>query len=158
MTASEVRAGIGAQTLKISGGQLAEPPIPDRAFQPYLTFTGRLKDIRQFEDIVVKAGADGRTVRLRDVARIELGALAYTTNSLLLRKSALALLVTQRPGSNALATAKNISNAMVKLKADFPKGIDYNIGYNPTEFIAQSVSELIYTIYEAMILEVICVQ
>ncbi len=61
---------------------------------------------------MVKAGADGRTVRLRDVARIELGALAYTTNSFLLRKSAVALLVTQRPGSNALATAKNISDAM----------------------------------------------
>ena len=58
---------------------------------------------------MVKAGADGRTVRLRDVARIELGALAYTTNSFLLRKSAVAMLVTQRPGSNALATAKNIS-------------------------------------------------
>ena len=61
---------------------------------------------------MVKAGADGRTVRLRDVARVELGALAYTTNSFLLRKSAVAMLVTQRPGSNALATAKNISDTM----------------------------------------------
>src|SRR5216684_4207544 len=151
MTAGEVVAAIRAQNLQITGGQLAEPPIADRAFQPNLTFTGRLKDIRQFEDIVVKAGSDGRTVRLRDVARIELGALAYSTNSFLLRKSAVALLVTQRPGSNALATAKNISNAMVKLKADFPRGLDYNIGYNPTEFIAQSVSELIKTIYEAIL-------
>ncbi|HYS91450.1 MAG TPA: efflux RND transporter permease subunit, partial [Bradyrhizobium sp.] len=157
MTAGEVLAAIRAQNLQITGGQIAEPPIADRAFQPNLTFTGRLRDTRQFEDIVVKAGADGRTVRLRDVARIELGALAYTTNSFLLRKSAVALLVTQRPGSNALATAKNISNAMGKLKADFPKGLDYNIGYNPTEFIAQSVSELIKTIYEAMILVVIVV-
>src|SRR6202022_1018327 len=133
------------------------PRIAARPFQPNLTFTGRLRDTRQFEDIVVKAGADGRTVRLRDVARIELGALAYTTNRFLLRKAAVALLVTQRPGSNALATAKNISNAMVKLKADFPRGLDYNIGYNPTEFIAQSVSELIKTIYEAMLLVVIVV-
>ena len=67
------------------------------------------------------------------------------------------MLVTQRPGSNALATAKNISDAMVRLKADFPKGLDYNIGYNPTEFIAQSVHELIKTIYEAMLLVVIVV-
>jgi len=72
----------------------------------------------------------------------------------LLRKSAVALLVTQRPGSNALATAKNITDTMVKLKAGFPKGLDYNIGYNPTEFIAQSVHELIKTIYEAMLLVV----
>ena len=157
LTSAEVVAAIRAQNLQITGGQIGEPPIADRAFQPNLTFTGRLKDQKQFEDIVVRAGADGRTVRLRDVARVELGALSYSTNSFLLRKSAVGLLVTQRPGSNALATAKNISDAMVKLKASFPKGLDYNIGYNPTEFIAQSVHELIKTIYEAMLLVVIVV-
>jgi len=157
MTAGDVLAAIRAQNLQITGGQLAAPPIADRAFQPNLTFTGRLKDPQQFEDIVIKASADGRTVRLHDVARIELGALDYSTNSFLLRKSAVALLVFQRPGSNALATAKRISDTMVKLKADFPKGLDYNIGYNPTEFIAQSVSELVKTIYEAMVLVVIVV-
>src|SRR5258707_511354 len=122
-----------------------------------ITFNGRLTDLSQFEDIVVKAGADGRIVRLHDVARVELGALDYSTNSFELRKTAVALLVTQRPGSNALATAKGISDTMVKLKASFPKGLDYNIGYNPTEFIAQSVHELIKTIYEAMLLVVIVV-
>ncbi|WP_407178058.1 efflux RND transporter permease subunit [Bradyrhizobium sp. STM 3562] len=157
MTADDVLAAIRAQNLQITGGQLASPPIADRAFQPNLTFTGRLKDVAQFEDIVVKAGEDGRTVRLRDVARVELGALDYTTNSFLLRKSAVAMLVTQRPGSNALATAKGISDAMARLKQSFPKGLDYNIGYNPTEFIAKSVSELIKTIYEAMLLVVIVV-
>src|SRR2546429_2132623 len=157
LTSAEVVAAIRAQSLELAGGQIAEPPIGDRAFSPNLTFTGRLKDPKQFEEIVVKAGADGRTVKLRDVARIELGALAYTTNSFLLRKSAVAMLVTQRPGSNALATAKNISDTMVRLKASFPKGLDYNIGYNPTEFIAQSVHELIKTIYEAMALVVIVV-
>ena len=157
LTAAEVVAAIRAQNVQIAGGQIAEPPITDRAFSPNLTFTGRLKDPKQFEEIVVKAGSDGRTVKLRDVARIELGALAYSTNSFLLRKSAVAMLVTQRPGSNALATAKNISNTMERLKASFPKGLDYNIGYNPTEFIAQSVSELIKTIYEAMALVVIVV-
>ena len=157
MTAGDVLAAIRAQNLQITGGQIAEPPISDRAFQPNLTFTGRLKDPHQFEDIVVKAGADGRTVRLRDVARIELGALGYTTNTSLLKKTAVALLVFQRPGSNALATAKGISDTMAKLKADFPHGLEYNIGYNPTEFIAQSVSELVKTIYEAMILVVIVV-
>ena len=157
LTAGEVVAAIRAQNVQIAGGQIAEPPIADRAFSPNLTFTGRLKDPKQFEEIVVKAGADGRTVKLRDVARIELGALAYSTNSFLLRKSAVAMLVTQRPGSNALATAKSISNTMERLKTSFPRGLDYNIGYNPTEFIAQSVSELIKTIYEAMALVVIVV-
>jgi hydrophobe/amphiphile efflux-1 (HAE1) family protein len=157
LTAGDVVAAIRAQNLQITGGQLAGPPISDRAFQPNLTFTGRLKSPEQFEDIVIKAGSDGRTVRLHDVARIELGALDYSTNSFLLRKSAVAMLVFQRPGSNALATAKRISDTMVKLKADFPRGLEYNIGYNPTEFIAQSVSELIKTIYEAMALVVIVV-
>jgi len=157
MTAGDVLAAIRAQNLQIAGGQLASPPISDRAFQPNLTFTGRLRDIAQFEDIVVKAGGDGRTVRLRDVARIELGALDYSTNSFMLRKTAVAMLVTQRPGSNALATAKRISDTMATLKASFPKGLDYNIGYNPTEFIAQSIKELIKTIYEAMLLVVIVV-
>jgi hydrophobe/amphiphile efflux-1 (HAE1) family protein len=157
LTAGDVITAIRTQNLQIAGGQIAEPPIADRAFQPSLTFTGRLKDPQQFEDILLKASSDGRTVRLRDVARVELGALAYTTNSFLLRKSAVALLVTQRPGSNALATAKGISDAMAKLKLSFPRGLEYNIGYNPTEFIAQSVSELIKTIYEAMLLVVIVV-
>jgi len=157
MTAGDVLAAIRAQNLQIAGGQIAEPPIADRAFSPNLAFTGRLRDIAQFEDIVVKAGEDGRTVRLRDVGRIELGALSYTTNSFLLRKSAVAMLVTQRPGSNALATAKNITDTMTRLKASFPPGLDYNVGYNPTEFIAQSVNELIKTIYEAMILVVVVV-
>jgi hydrophobe/amphiphile efflux-1 (HAE1) family protein len=157
LTAGDVIAAIRAQNLQITGGQLASPPIADRAFQPNLTFTGRLKDISQFEDIVVKAGDDGRTTRLRDVARIELGALDYSTNSFELRKTAVAMLVTQRPGSNALATAKGISDTMAKLKASFPNGLDYDIGYNPTEFIRQSISELIKTIYEAMLLVVIVV-
>jgi hydrophobe/amphiphile efflux-1 (HAE1) family protein len=157
MTAGDVLAAIRAQNLQIAGGQIAEPPIADRAFQPNLTFTGRLRDPAQFEDIVLKSGDEGRTVRLRDVARIELGALNSSTNGSLLRKQAVALLVFQRPGSNALATAKGISDAMAKLKTEFPKGLDYNIGYNPTEFIAQSVSELIKTIYEAMVLVVIVV-
>jgi hydrophobe/amphiphile efflux-1 (HAE1) family protein len=157
LTSSDVVAAIRAQNLQITGGQLASPPIGDRAFQPNLTFTGRLKDVSQFEDIVIKAGADGRTVRLRDVARIELGALDYSTNSFMLRKASVALLVTQRPGSNALATAKGISDTMTRLKANFPKGLDYNIGYNPTEFVAQSIHELIKTIYEAMVLVVIVV-
>ncbi|QOZ28461.1 efflux RND transporter permease subunit [Bradyrhizobium sp. CCBAU 51753] len=157
LTSSDVVAAVRAQNLQIAGGQLASPPIADRAFQPNLTFVGRLKDPSQFEDIVVKSGQDGRIVRLRDVARIELGALDYSTNSFLFRKSAVALRVTQRPGSNALATANGIKETMEKLKVGFPKGLDYNIGYNPTEFIRQSISELIKTIYEAMALVVVVV-
>lgn len=157
MTATDVLTAVRAQNQQIAGGQIGEAPISDRAFQLNLTFTGRLSSVHQFEDIIIKAGADGRTVRLRDVARVELGALSYSTNSFLLEKPAVALAVSQRPGSNALGTAQRISEAMEKLKQDFPRGLEYNIGYNPTEFIARSVSELIKTIYEAMLLVVIVV-
>src|SRR5205085_3046539 len=88
LTASDVLAAIRAQNVQIAGGQLAEPPISDRAFQINLTFTGRLKDSAEFGDILIKAGSDGRVVHLRDVARIGLGALSYTTNSYVLRKLA----------------------------------------------------------------------
>jgi len=157
LTAGDIVNAIRAQNVQIAGGQLAEPPISDRAFQVNLTFTGRLKDSTEFGDILIKASPDGRVVRLRDVARIELGALAYTTSSFLLQKPAVGLGISQRPGSNALATAKNVAATMEKLKANFPKGLEYNIGYNPTEFIAESVSELVKTIYEAMLLVVVVV-
>ncbi|MDQ8731571.1 multidrug efflux RND transporter permease subunit [Bradyrhizobium sp. LHD-71] len=157
MTAGEVIAAVRAQNQQVAGGQIGAPPIADRASQLNLTFTGRLSTQAQFEDIIVKAADDGRTVRLRDVARVELGALSYTTNSYLLEKPAVALAISQRPGSNALGTAQRVADAMQKLKADFPKGLEYNIAYNPTDFIARSVSELIKTIYEAMLLVVVVV-
>ena len=96
-------------------------------------------------------------MRLRDVARVELGALDYTTNSFFLRKPAVALLVSQLPGANALETAKAIEQRMVKLGESSPQGLIYTIGYNPSEFIAESIHELNKTIYEAMILVVIVV-
>jgi multidrug efflux pump subunit AcrB len=135
----------------------AEPPIADRAFQPNLVFTGRLTDPGAFERIVVKAGADGRIVRLKDIARIELGALSYSTNSFLMRKPAVALALALRPGSNALATQDAIQKSMAEMKKDFPKGLEYNLAYNPTEFIAESVKELVKTIYEAVALVVVVV-
>jgi len=157
LTADDVLAAVRAQNVQVAGGLVAEPPIADRAFQPALTLLGRLTDPAQFENILIKASAEGRTVRLRDVARIELGALSYTTNSYIYRKPAVALAVSQRPGSNALATANAVTGMMAKLKTDFPKGLEYNTAYNPTEFIARSISELVKTIYEAMALVVLVV-
>jgi multidrug efflux pump subunit AcrB len=134
MTANEVVAAIRAQNLQITGGQIAEPPIADRAFSPTSPLPAGSRTSGSSRRSWVKAGADGRTVRLRDVARIELGALAYTTNSFLLRKSAVALLVTQRPGSNALATAKSITECDDAMKADFPQGagLQYRLQTRPS--------------------------
>ena len=131
---------------------------PTAPSSPICTFTGRLKDPAQFEDIVHqgrrrwphRAAARCRPHRARRAR--------YTTNSFLLRKSAVAMLVSQRPGlERAGHREEHLRRSMVKLKKSFPPGLEYNIGYNPTEFIAQSVSELIKTIYEAMVLVVIVV-
>ena len=157
LAAADLLASVRSQNVQIAGGQIAEPPISDRAFQPNLTFLGRLTEPDAFENIIVKSSADGRLVRLKDIARIELGALSYSTNSFLLRKPAVALAVTQRPGTNALATADSIKALMADLEKEFPKGLVYSIAYNPTDFIAESVRELLKTVYEAIALVVFVV-
>jgi hydrophobe/amphiphile efflux-1 (HAE1) family protein len=150
LSAGDIVAAVRAQNVQIAGGTIAEPPISDQAFQPSLSFLGRLTEPEQFGEIIVKASEEGRVVRLRDVARIEIGALTYTTNSFLHRKPAVALAITQRPGSNALATATLIRAEMEAIAAEFPPGLGYDIAYDPTRFIAESVRGLIHTIFEAV--------
>jgi hydrophobe/amphiphile efflux-1 (HAE1) family protein len=157
LTPSDIIGAIRAQNTQVAGGAIAEPPIASQSFQPNLIFEGRLKEPANFENIVVKSGTDGRIVRLKDIARVEVGALAYSTDSYLSGKPAVAVNVLQRPGANALATTKEIKREMEELKKELPKGIEYNIGYNPTAFIADSIGELVKTIYEAMILVVIVI-
>ena len=122
-----------------------------------MTTQGRFDDARQFRDVIVRASGDGQLVRVGDVARVELGAQDYVTNSYLNGKPAVALALFQRPGTNALDAADQIIRAMERLKRDFPKGIAYQIVYNPTEFIAASVHEVYKTLFEAMILVVLVV-
>jgi hydrophobe/amphiphile efflux-1 (HAE1) family protein len=158
LTAGDIVSAVRGQNIQVAGGQLAQPPVPtNRAFQPALTLQGRLIEPDQFSKIIVKAGEDGRVVRVGDVGRVELGAEDYTTNSYLSGKTAVAMLISQQPGTNALATAKRVIATMEELKKKFPKGIEYRIAYNPTEFIAKSISELIRTIYEAVALVVVVV-
>lgn len=158
MTASEVVAALQAQNIQVAGGALAQPPMPnDQAFQTSLQLRGRLAKPEEFGEIVVKTGVDGRFTRLRDVARVELGGLDYTTNGYLDGKPAVVLLVSQTPGANALEVANSVKATMSDLSKGFPKGIEYRIVYNPTEFIERSVAELIKTIYEAVALVVLVV-
>jgi len=158
MTASEVVAALQQQNIQVAGGALAQPPVPNnQAFQTSLQLRGRLAKPEEFGEIVVKTGADGRFTRLRDVARVELGALDYTTNGYLDGKPAVVLVVSQTPGANALQVANSVKTAMADLSKGFPKGIEYRIVYNPTEFIQRSIDELIKTIFEAVVLVVIVV-
>ena len=157
LTASDVVLALQGQNLQVAGGVLDQPPMPQQgAFQFAVQTLGRLANPEEFANIVVKQTA-GAVVRLKDVARIELAAQDYTSNSYLDRDPAVALAVFQRPGSNALSTAKNIISTMERLSTRFPAGVRHAIVYNPTEFIQQSVNAVIETIGEAAILVVLVV-
>ncbi len=159
MTASEVIAALRGQNIQVAGGSLGQPPLNDNstAFQTTLQLRGRLTQPEEFGEIVIKTGDEGRITRLRDVARIELGALDYQTNGYLDGKPAVVLAVSQTPGSNALEVANGVKAVMAEVATSFPKGLEYRIIYNPTEFIEKSVEELLKTIFEAVALVVIVV-
>ena len=133
LTANDVVGALQRQNVQVASGVLNQPPVADpRAFQVAVTTQGRLADPAEFGNIVVKATNDA-TVLLKDVARIELAAQDYGTNSYLSKDLAVALAVFQRPGSNALATADGIRSAMRELGKRFPSGVEYKIVYDPTQ-------------------------
>ncbi|MCG5483597.1 MAG: efflux RND transporter permease subunit [Sinorhizobium meliloti] len=153
MTAGDVVSALREQNVQVSGGSIGGPPMSsDSAFQYTVTTDGRFSDARQFRYVIVKATEEGRLVQLQDVARIELGAREYVTNSYLNGSPAVALGIFSRPGSNALAAADAIQATMAELSRDFPEGLEYRIIYNPTEFISESIDEVYKTIGEAALL------
>ncbi len=123
LTTDDVVAALRNQNVQIAAGVIGQPPLDsERAFQINVTAQGRLVTPEEFETVIVKTGADGRVVRLKDIARVELGAQDYVVNSYLDGKPAVAMLIQQRPGSNALATAQRVREEMKTLSHDFPKG------------------------------------
>jgi hydrophobe/amphiphile efflux-1 (HAE1) family protein len=157
LTASDVTLALQGQNVQVASGVLNQPPVATPgAFQIAVKTLGRLANPDEFGNIVVKQTATA-VVRLRDVARIELAALDYSSNSYLDTGDAVALAVFQRPGSNALATAQAIRGTMEKLSTRFPPGVKYTIVYDPTQFIQQSVDAVEETIIEAIVLVVIVI-
>jgi HAE1 family hydrophobic/amphiphilic exporter-1 len=157
MTAGDVVNALRAANLQVAAGAINQPPAASPgAFQISVQTLGRLRDVEQFGDIVVRADPGTGFVRIRDIARVELGAQDYTVNAYLNKAVATAIVIYQRPGSNALSTAAAIKQAMAEAKRDFPPGLDYSIVYNPTEFIQQSVNEVVRTLFIAIGL-VVCV-
>jgi hydrophobe/amphiphile efflux-1 (HAE1) family protein len=151
LTAEDVVSALRAANLQVAAGAINQPPArSDGAFQIAVQTLGRLISEQQFGDIVVRAFPDGSYVRIRDLGRVELGSQNYTINAYLNQNVATAIIIFQRPGSNALTTAANVKAAMEAAKRDFPPGVDYNVVYNPTEFIQQSVNEVVRTLYEAV--------
>jgi hydrophobe/amphiphile efflux-1 (HAE1) family protein len=157
LTAGDVTAALQAQNIQVASGVLNQPPVPDQlAFQIAVRTLGRLSTPEEFGNVVIKQSGNA-VVRLKNVAKVELIAQDYSSNSYLDRYPSVALAVFQRPGSNALTTGDNIVKAVKDMSKDFPQGIDYGVFYNPTQFIQQSVDAVITTIFEAVLLVVLVI-
>ncbi len=158
MTAAEVISALQGQNIQVASGTLNKSPVAQgqTAFELSVQTQGRLIEPEQFNNVIIK-NTDGRIVRFKDVGRVELGAESYATRGYLGDKKAVAMPIFQRPGTNALETAATIRSIMQKLSANFPPDLAYDIAYNPTEFISQSIDAVEVTIYEAIGLVVLVI-
>ncbi|MGQ3889807.1 efflux RND transporter permease subunit [Legionella sp. CNM-1927-20] len=157
LSVNDILAAIRAQNVQIASGTLnTQPQDTQYSFEYNIQTRGRLVKKEDFENIIVKS-SEGRIVRLKDISRVELGAQDYRTRGYLGKDAAVALPVFQRPGTNALSTAQEIMTTMQELAKDFPPGLAYQIAYNPTLFVQQSINAVFHTIYEAVILVVLVI-
>ena len=158
LTATDVVTAIREQNRQVAAGQLGAPPAPSAtSFQMSVNTQGRLVSEDEFENIVIRAGADGEITRLKDIARIELGSNQYALRSLLNNQPAVAIPIFQRPGSNAIDISNQVRAKMAELKHNFPEGMDYSIVYDPTIFVRGSIEAVVHTLFEALILVVLVV-
>ncbi len=158
LTAGDIVKAIREQNVQVAAGSLGQPPAPtDSAFQYTLTAPGRLKKAEEFGDIVLKTGRQGDVVHLSDVARIELGSRDYSSRTYMDGYNAVSLRVFQLPGSNAIATADAVYKRLAQLKERFPPGIDYKINYDTTKFVRASITSVLHTLMEAVLLVVFVV-
>jgi hydrophobe/amphiphile efflux-1 (HAE1) family protein len=158
LTAGEIVAALRAQNVQVAAGTLGQPPYSSGgAYQINVETQGRLTEPSQFANVVVRTDPNGHQVRLSDVGRVELGAADYNSNTYLSNQPTVILGVFQRPGSNALAAADSVKAEMEALSKNFPKGLEYRVIYNPTEFIAQSIDAVGETLLEAMLLVVLVI-
>ena len=157
MNAGDVISAIQAQNQQAAAGSLGAQPAGGSEFQLLLNVRGRLLDEREFGDIIIKTGDAGEISRLKDVARIELGADYYTLRSLLNNRPAAALPIFQAPGSNAIQISDDVRATMAELSKAFPEGLDYDIVYDPTVFVRGSIKAVVNTLFEAVLLVVLVV-
>jgi multidrug efflux pump len=158
LTASDVVGAIREQNVQVAAGQLGAPPAANAAdFQLLIDTQGRLVTEDEFENIIVKTGDAGQITRLRDVARVELGASTYALRALLDGEPAAAIPIFQLPGSNAIDVSDNVRATMAELARDFPEGVSYEIVYDPTVFVRESIDAVVHTLFEALALVVLVV-
>src|SRR2546426_5880954 len=154
LTATDVVTAIREQNVQVAAGVLGAPPTKtgSNAFQLLVNTQGRLSTDKEFSNIIVRAGTDGQITRIKDLGRVELGSSSYALRSLLDNKYAVAIPISQRPGSNALATSRKVRETMARLKKSFPEGVDYDVVYDPTVFVRQSIEAVSHTFAEALVL------
>ncbi|WP_339482837.1 MULTISPECIES: efflux RND transporter permease subunit [unclassified Pseudomonas] len=158
LTATDVVTAIREQNRQVAAGALGAPPAPNaQAFQLSINTQGRLVNEEEFENIIIRSGANGEITRLKDIARVELGSSQYALRSLLDNQPAVAIPIFQRPGSNAIQISNDVREKMDELKKGFPAGMDYSIVYDPTIFVRGSIEAVVHTLFEALILVVLVV-
>jgi len=158
LTTSDVVNALQEQNVQVAAGVIGQPPAPSgNSFQLSVNTRGRLQQEQEFGQIVIKRGNSGKITRLKDVANIELGAQDYSLNSYLDGEPAVGIGIFQRPGTNAISAAQSIRETMKELSQRFPEGLQYKIIYDPTNFVEQSISEVIKTLFEAFILVLIVI-
>ncbi|MGE4529196.1 MAG: efflux RND transporter permease subunit [Rhodospirillaceae bacterium] len=158
LSAGDVVAAIRAQNVAAAAGTVgASPGLPNVDVQLSVNAEGRLKTPEEFGDIIVKTGTDGAVTRLKDLGRIEMGAADYSLRSLLDNRSAVAIPISQAPGSNAIAISDAVRATMAELKTYMPPGVDYSIVYDPTQFVRASIRSVVHTLAEAIGLVVLVV-
>jgi multidrug efflux pump len=158
LTATDVVNAIREQNRQVAAGSLGSPPAPNAtSFQMSVNTQGRLVNEEEFENIIIRAGANGEITRLKDIARVELGSSQYALRSLLNNQPAVAIPIFQRPGSNAIEISNEVRAKMAELKKSFPEGMDFSIVYDPTIFVRGSIEAVVHTLFEALILVVLVV-
>lgn len=158
LTTGDVISAVQEQNIQAAAGRIGQSPSPKGQELEYTVRTqGRLKDPEQFQDIVLRSNSDGSSVKLRDVARVELGAFDYSTFTRFNGKEAVNLLIFQLPGTNAVDVATKVRAAMDEAQKTFPKGVRYRLVYDSTNFIRASIEEVLQTLFEAVLLVILVV-
>ena len=153
LSIDQVGAAIRAQNVQVSAGNLGDlPAITDQTIAATIVVQGQLTSIEQFGNIVLRANTDGSAVRLKDVAKIELGSQSYSTSARLNGKQAVGLGVQPTPTANALATAKAVKAKLEELKQFFPEGVNYVVPYDTSKFVSVSIEKVVHTLIEAVVL------
>jgi HAE1 family hydrophobic/amphiphilic exporter-1 len=153
LTAEEVTSAIREQNVQVAAGQIGQPPAPvGQAFQYAINSLGRLQDVEQFEEIILKAGDMGSVTRLRDVARVELGSQNYNQYAQLNGSPTAAIAIYQLPGANALDVAEAVRATMERLSTSFPEGLEWRIPFDTTKAVEASIQEVYETLFIAILL------